>query len=360
MRLKHLPLIGLLLFIISVAIIPGIFATWKYSTSGPQDKDLSFNVPIVDYNWNGVVYITDVVQSSGDGKGVSIACNATTLSSKVELLSGKNSNAELKITVYNSSDEIYAFNAVKYTVENYDNTDIVFEHPNITHGDTIDAKSYKEFNVVFAYKSGVTPSNRQLLSTLNFEFMPLDELPKEEEIAVSGALGQFKAILNNETISNSLSQLTTQMDDYDANDRHDNSYIGNVSGAAQEDILLLENLFQDNLTLVIDGVETNVTILIKRENLDGNSTTGDSQGREMTIYMTTDDLRQTGSWFSPSKAPVYAAVFTSDDDGENWYQLGEMFEGTATIKQYNGMPGSGSFDTDTWKSTNGKTIKQLI
>lgn len=360
MKLKHLPLIGMLLLIISFAVIPGVFANWLYAEGRPDDKNIPLDIITEGYKFNGIIYVTDAVKTSGDGEYFLAGYNGTIVTSKTTLKNNTNSTVTTKVTVYNSADEVYAFNAVKYTTENYNNADIIFTHPDIEHGDTVEPKSYIEFTVVFSYNKGVTPTNYQLNSILNFEFTPLDELPEEEEIAVSGALSQFGNILNNATISDSLSQLTTQMDNYDDNDRANGSYIGNVSGAADADVLLLENLFQENLTLVIEGVETNVTILIKRENIDGSSSSGDSQGREMTIYMTTDSLKQTGSFFSPSKAVVYAAVFTSYDDGETWAQTGEMFEGTATVKQYNGMPGSGSFDTDTWRSTDRKTISQLV
>lgn len=347
-----------LIIMLSALLCSGAYATWYYMS---DDINGESNCS-VEFSHRHVVYITDAYQVVGQGSGQAVVngYNATTLGSTITLKNSKNSYATVNVTVFNSSNEIYAFNAVKFVAENYSNTDIVFEHPDIKHGDQVNPNSSISFDVVFAYKSGVNPSNYLLTSFLNFEFTPLDELPEEEVIAVSGALGQFNNILNGDTISDSLQQLTTQMDNYNANDRHDNSYIGNVSGATEEDVILLENLFQENLTLSIEGVETNVTILIKREDIDGDLTTGDASGNEMTIYMTTDDLQQTGSWFNPSTAPVYVAVFTSDDNGENWYQIGSMFEGTATIKQYNGWPGSGSFDTDTWKSTDGKTIKQLI
>ena len=348
----------IVLILVSALFCSGVYATWIYMSN---DVDGGSDVSI-DFQDRYLVYITDAVWVTGDGTGSVVikGYNATTLGSTVTLDSSKTTYATAKLTVYNSSSEVYAFNAVKYVSENYSNTDVVVEHPNIKHGDTVDAGAYINFNVVFSYKSGVTPSNYLLDSFLNFEFTPLDELPEEEVIAVSGALGQFKDILNGESISDSLAQLTDQMDDYNANDRHDDSYIGNVNGASDEDAVLLENLFQENLTLNIEGVETNVTILIKREDVDGDLTTGDADGREMTIYMTTSDLRQTGSWFRPASATVYVSVFTSDDDGENWYQIGDMYEGKATIKQYSGMPGGGSFDTDTWKSTDGKTISQLV
>lgn len=43
--------------------------------------------------------------------------------------------------------------------------------------------------------------------------------------------------------------------------------------------------------------------MIKRENIDGNRRTGDSSGREMIIYMTTDPLTNSGA-----QAIVYCSV----------------------------------------------------
>ncbi len=279
-----------IIFLVILLSIGGVFATWTYlSPEANGQGGFGFSM-----ERKRIVYITDAVQvTGGTGTATVNGYNETTLGSTITLNSNKNTYTTVKITVYNNALETYAYNAVKYHASEYSNSDIVYELPVLRHGDEIAPGESLEFEVVFAYKAGVRPSNYVLTSFLNFEFTPLDELPPEEQIAVSGALGQFKAILNGETISDSLAQLTTQMDDYNANDRHDGSYIGNVSGATEEDVGLLENLFQGNLTLLIDGVETEVTILIKRQNIDSDLTTGDASGNEMTIYMTTDSLAQT-------------------------------------------------------------------
>ena len=173
-----------------------------------------------------------------------------------------------------------------------------------------------------------------LLSILYYEFLPLSILPPEQEIAVSGALDQFKNIINDVIEEGSFEKLINQMNDYANNDRHDDSYIGNVSGASDKDTQLLEELFQGNLTLNIDGVDTEVTILIKREDVDGDLGTGDANGREMAIYLTTDDL-QKNSWFGNDYAPVYVSVFSSNDDGETWSEKRVLFEKTLNrVEQY--------------------------
>lgn len=116
---------------------------------------------------------------------------------------------------------------------------------------------------------------------------------------------------------------------------------------------MLDGLFQGQLNLNINGTDTPVTVLIKNEDVDGNT----ANGNEMAIYMTTDDLQKTNSgWFSPTEyAPVYAAVFrkeTLENGTEKWSQIGDMYLGSAEIKRYDGWRGSGSFDTDNWRLVN--------
>ena len=340
----------------------GVFATWKYSGApieeGEADLNLNFAVPDLP---EAVYIVTAWDNSSGNQSTVINGYTGTHLRSTATLSSSNNSTASAIVRVRNNANETYAFNAVKYQTADYSNEGIEYVLPVLTHGDEIDAGDYLDFEVQFKYKDNKVASSNVLNSFLNFEFLPVDELPKQEEVAVSGALGQFKDIINNIVADDSLQQLIDQMDNYDDNDRANGSYIGNVTGASDNDVILLEDLFQGNLMLNIDGVDTEVTIMIKRENIDGSTNTGDKNGNELTIYMTTDDLQKT-SWWGTQTAPVYASVFTSYDKGETWTQLGDMYEGTAAIKQYNGFPGSGSFDTDTWKSTGSpsRTIEQII
>ena len=313
------------------------------------------------------VFITAVSpNSSNTTNGASVNINSYTKSlvnSTVTLTNQKNSIASYTVTVYNIENITYAFSAVKYGEEFYDNTNISFSLDNLERGDEIQGKSYLTFSVSFTY-SGNNTNNRILNSVLNFEFVPATELPKDDtEIAVKGVLGRFKDILET---PDELQQLLDQMDNYDNNDRYNDSYIGNVVGASEADQALLAELFVGDLYLNINGTDTVVTIMIKRENLDGNVNTGDENGNEMTIYMTTDDLER-NSIFSAGTAPVYAGVYTKKSSDKGWEQIGPLFDGTATIKGYSGSVfGEGSFDTDTWKSTNAngqtanRTIEQMI
>ena len=49
MKVKHLPLLGLLLFIISVAFVPGVYATYYYTQTGPDDVETSFDKEFIEF-----------------------------------------------------------------------------------------------------------------------------------------------------------------------------------------------------------------------------------------------------------------------------------------------------------------------
>ena len=142
------------------------------------------------------------------------------------------------------------------------------------------------------------------------------------------------------------------------------SYIGNVAGATDADTQTVNELFtvdgKSLLTLDLkgDGTETNVTAMIKREDIGGTS------ANEMVIYMTGQEI--TGTVLRPSTVQVFAAIYAQNDAGE-WVQKGELFEGTATTNPYYISWNHNSFNTDTWKSTkvyngvaSGSTIERVL
>jgi hypothetical protein len=106
-------------------------------------------------------------------------------------------------------------------------------------------------------------------------------------------------------------------------------------------------LFDGNLTLSSvdengNEVDIEVKCMIKNENVDGVS------GSEMVMYMTVHSLKRAET-NGTNKAPVYAIVFKQGSDGK-WNELGDIYNGTATVTTYTGGSGDGSFNTDTWRS----------
>ena len=353
-------ILALVFACITLLTVGGVYATWTYGTP-IDDAHKDFGVGVMDFTFPPV-YITSVSKKNGDGKLVVNEYYDTHLDSSITLVNNASSMVALTITVHNQSDEVYAFNAVKYLNENYSNTNIEYTLVNLKHGDTIAPGAYLTFDVKFSFKAGASRNNLVLDSLINYEFTLLSELPEEEVIAVTGALEQFKNIINNVVRGTSYTEFITQMENNDANDRFTPDYIGNVNDASPSDKALLNDLFEGNLKLTINGKEEKVTVLIKKKNVDSNVNTGDQNGNELVIYLTTDGLT---SLFG--RATVYAAVFTSETAGNSWYQYGNMYTGRARIKGYNGnVFGTGSFDTEEWESygdstvSNGQSIEQII
>ena len=208
---------------------------------------------------------------------------------------------------------------------------------------------------------------------ITLEEFTFSDISQEETEEVNKALIQrFLQILNT---SNSYDALADAMsDNYDSSKgAWTASYIGNVAGSSSDDTTLLLELFDGELSLEVNGTPVEVTCIVKRENIDGNTSTGDTyrvgytsfRGCEMTLYLTTANFDYLSYNDYP---PVYAMVFTKSSQNAEWTQVGEeMYEGTAQVVGYAGGTTTGSFDTGTWRSSlayhgipSGATISTLI
>ena len=192
----------------------------------------------------------------------------------------------------------------------------------------------------------------------------------------SNALSQFDKILNNELEDeetgekiDSLSILENAMDNT-SNGRNE-TYIANFKDAPSADQESINGLFGDLINVNLNGEEVDMSILVKRLNLDGQSS-GDDNGNEMIVFMTSNTLENTNEtadeirtftdyyqvlfWERSNNltfryALVYCAVFTKFDNSDKWEQIGDMHAGYAFIcDYYDGELGSGSFNTDTWRN----------
>ena len=117
------------------------------------------------------------------------------------------------------------------------------------------------------------------------------------------------------------------------------NYVGNLDGADGDDKALVNALFGDTLKFSVGDTEVPVTVMAKEKNVYGSSE------KEMVLYITADDLTASSTY-----VPVYAVVFTKDTSGQ-WVQIGEIFAGEARTNDYSGWAGSGSFNTERWRST---------
>ena len=185
-----------------------------------------------------------------------------------------------------------------------------------------------------------------------------------EEAARDAIADKFANILNT---TSTYDELVDVLDNkFDGRQEWTSNYVGNVGNANSDDAMAVNTLFAGQLQMIINGEVKPASVLIKHENLDNNTKTGDDYvatntsnggvfrgyGCEMTLYLTTDPLSTPNGY-----AEVYVCVFTCDrDDAGNivgdWYRIGDSYKGTANIVGYNGETGgTGSFVTDNWVSS---------
>lgn len=139
------------------------------------------------------------------------------------------------------------------------------------------------------------------------------------------------------------------------------TYMGNVTGSNNDDTQIIEELFGlEPGGRLEDANGTPVTIMIKRENLDNNTSTGETAGvdeniggAEITLYTTAVNLPETSNG---QKIEVFAMIFskvdtTNSGDGE-WHMIAQ-YQGTATTNAYVAGDGHDSFDTGTWRAIDG-------
>ncbi len=111
-------------------------------------------------------------------------------------------------------------------------------------------------------------------------------------------------------------------------------------------------MFGGKLYVEIDGVQTPVTVMIQRKDVDGTANpeshgTRGPGGCEYSLYISVPSQTQGGT------ATVYAVSYTCKNSGADageFYQLGQLYEGTAPVVDYGGV-NDGAFDVDKWKAS---------
>jgi hypothetical protein len=225
------------------------------------------------------------------------------------------------------------------------------EDKKVAPGDTL------SFTVTYTIGSSMS-SSTDWKTLINFQFgINVDGEREALEVVES----KFLNILNTQT---TYLQLLDALDNkFDGRQEWTSNYIGNVTGSSSADSVAVNTLFAGQLQITVGKENMDATVLIKHENLDGNTLTGDDYkltynqygevthaGCEMTLYLTIDPLNKAGAY-----VPVYAVVFTCDRDEQgnkisDWYRIGSTYVGTANVVTYDGGNGTGSFVTDNWRA----------
>ena len=219
-----------------------------------------------------------------------------------------------------------------------------------------------EFDVTYTVGSGLN-ANTDWKTLVNFQFGINVETADQ---AIDIAVDKFLDILNT---TSTYTELVDALDNkFDGRQEWTSNYIGNVTGSSSDDSMAVNTLFAGQLQITVDNVKQDATVMIKHENLDGNTMTGDDYvatntgnggvfrgyGCEMTLYLTIDPLAKEDMG---EYVPVYAIVFTCDRDADGniiseWYRVGDTYLGEANVVDYDGGTdgNGGSFVTDNWRA----------
>ena len=276
------------------------------------------------------------------------------------------------ITVMNNTKHEYAYRGLYYqtSVSGYNGNGSIATKAadnKISIVSSLDSASAQErivapnggtltFRVTYTY--GKSLSDVDYKTLVNYQF----GINVETEVEAREAI--FEKFLNILNTTSTYDELIERLDDkYDGYNEWTSNYIGNVGGATTDDSVAVNTLFAGQLQMIINGQTRAARVIIKHENLDNNTMTGDDYvaysssggspfrgyGCEMTLYFTVDPLTTANG-----QAPVYVSVYTCDrnEAGEivgSWYPLGETYYGQAPIVGYKGESGgTGSFVTDKW------------
>ncbi len=354
-----------MLFCITVS---GVFAVWTYfQPSDPQTNDISVSTTNFRY---GTLYITNVSGGSGTyDKATFTKKGDVNISADAVLNSDAASSVTVGVTFYNSTDVSYYYNQTD-TISS-SNNNIGYTITGIEKKDEVRPKTFKTIYVTFSYSSS-DRRDSAILSELHFNFVV--DPDSIGSIVAMTAVDRFRDILNNKVFENSYQTLEDAMNNRSGiNKASAVTYIGNVSGSSSADSQVIEELFGAefmSMDLDGDGQAEPITIMIKRENIDNDTTTGDSytyrttwgrettvDGADMTLYITSENLDNVSSGRS---VVVYAASFTKLAGADEWTELITLTKGAANANNYSGYGSANSFNTDTWKSDDGKTIEELI
>ncbi len=363
-----LRLICAFMCLVLVITIGGTFATWKYAATGAGTQASDFSITINDFIY-GNFYITKIRVNDGSYSfATSDKLGDVDANFDLTLNSNAASSVTYAVSFYNNTDVSYYYDSTETVATN--NTRIDYEVTGIEQKDEVPGKSSKTIYVTFSYK-GNNFSNASLLSQLHFKFVV--DKSSIGGIVAQTAVDRFRDILNNKVYEGSYQSLENGMNDRSGfNKASAVTYIGNVSGSNSSDSLLIEALFGEefmSMDLDGDGNAEPITMMIKREDLDGSTETGDAytytnwgrettvRGAEMTLYITSENLDNVSSGRS---VVVYAAAFTKLPGATEWTDLVPLTKGAANANNYSGYGSANSFNTDTWKSDGGKTIEQLL
>ena len=325
MRLVSRKFASVLFACLTFLSVSGVFAFWQYfDPIEPMFSGVSVNLNEFNYDPGEILYISDIelVSSSNLSSQLSYGKSLPTYVSVKGNLGRAGGKVTYKVTVFNNTDVTYWY--VGQKLPEYGTNALISSNKVVIQtkekttdstntfnsADWIPARTERDFYVTYNF-DGVSSGAIDLY--VNYYF----------SIRMDAVEDEFLKILNDKETINGYDYLTSVFDDNYA--KTGSKQINNVGEDA-----VFDRLFGDGLTIDVDGVQTPVTVVIERTNVDGKST-GDTysvnnslSGCEYTVYVTADSL------VSGQRATVYAISYSCGADGV-WYKIGQLYEGTAYV-----------------------------
>ena len=333
--------VAVVLFLVLLLSVPNVFAAWVYFTNPPAPATTNLQTKIFEFKEYRGVYIKSIERISHSNLQLTktdISIPAV-ITNEVKITSS-GASVTYKVTVHNNTDVYYWFVDAAAT-GNYGNNalvgtnggvNLVLKDHSSDAGATFNADDWippmteREFYVTYNYGSNATGT---VATSIDFRF----------SVKMDSVHDEFLSVLNNSAPGTGYYTLTELFDALYQKD-------GTTAISSTSHPEIIESLFGD-LMVNIDGEEKQADIVLRRENLDNDDGSGDDysgsgpQGCEYAIYITVDGLTP------GSTATVYAIAYSSGASGmgDSWYQVGELYEGTAPVK------GDGTIDYANWKAS---------
>ena len=331
----------ILVTVIFAVAIPGVFALWHYSNSAPPPAETTMNKTIFEFKEFKGVYIKSAeVVSTSQVKVISSGYATPAFQEVSADASASGGSVTYKVTIHNNTDINYWFVGDAYSADYGQNALI-----GTSQGISILYKDHQSDSTsTFDENDRIPPqTEREIYITYTFgsnaQSACLTKIELLFDIRMDAVQDEFLGVLNDTTGTGAYDSLAEVF-----NEVYRES--GETSISTESHPEVFASLFGD-LSVNIDGEEKTAKVVIRRENLDNDTTSGDSysnngpNGCEYTLYITVDSLTPGGT------ATVYAISYSegASEMGDGWYQVGELYEGTAPVKS------DGSIDYENWKAT---------
>ena len=338
MKLLRAISVSLLLVLLAV---PGVFAAWQYCHTPPAPLNVLIPKNMSAFEEYKGVCITSVEVVSTSGASVTDSDFAIPAVHKSTVKPNRNGGSvTYKIKLYNNTDVNYWYIEYDHPTELGQNALV-----NASQGITITMKDHlSDTAATFDSNDWIPPqTERDVYVTYtygaNAQASCTTSISFRFNVKIDSVQDEFLAILNG-TVSKDPYLTLVEI----FNSLYAASGKTAISTASHPKVF--EDLFGD-LKVNIDGEEKTAAVVIRRDNLDNDTVSGDDysgsgpKGCEYTLYITVE---------SPSpgeSATVYAISYSNSASGmgDNWDQVGELYEGTAPVNQ------DGSIDYENWRAS---------